>query len=689
MTLFSGVMNFTTRYFIYFLILFYVLFIAFNCNCVSAIRYNIWFKYPQPYNPSEPVTFCKENTTSTTQNCTWQIPIFANTLDSERTFIPYSHNQFDFCPSVEGFEYHESDLLEWDDKIFRTSYDIRFLREERCKLLCKRGYDLSRIYDIHRISVLKMLMAKDYYQHWFGDNFPVSWCYNQSPQECFIGVPIGYYVDEHGNPNDPRVKKRGDLKPDTFYLFNHIDFTFTYESGTGKEWGDNLGDKIGKITGIKVRPRSIKHEKTNFKNCAIDSPLLEIPSSINYSSSFAVYYSYSISFIKDESITAHQRWNRLLDSLPESSTGKWYIATSILLVILISIPFTYVLSRTILTKQELFGWINSKPLSNPNCGWQSVANDVFRPPNYPMIFSSLIGSGIQYILCLLLVEILTILVHFATSMVLIALVVIFLLLLVGSIGGYISTRFYKSFNGEKWKQNCLLTAALNPIMLTATLFLTRNFLLLESASAIAYPIGLTPAIFLLLISYGISLPLTFAGAYFGYNHQSVIQYPVKPTANAREIPQQPIYSYFPVGIAIGGLIPFISVWIVENYPFFTSGEFMVTTCAILLVIESGVIFCYLHLSTEDYRWWWRSYLTTGFASAYYLIHTITYVSSTIIIEDFLSALLYGIFCVILSTLLFSLIGTLGFIACLTFVYLTYTMNKPSAEIDYATFPEGT
>lgn len=680
MTLFS-VLNLTTTR----VPLFICISILLASHCVG-IKYNIWFKFPQPYNPSEPSLFCKENVT-TSQNCSSQITLYVNTLDSDKTFVPYSYNQFDFCPSLEGFEYSESDLVEWDDKIFRTGYDIEFLRNDQCKLLCKKYYDLSRIYDIHRISVLKMLMAKQYYQHWFADNFPVSWCHNQN--ECTVGLPVGYYNDPHGNPNDNRIKKRSDAKPDTFYLFNHVDFTFIYESGTAKTWGDNLGDKIGRITGIKIRPRSIKHEKSNFKNCALDSPLLEIPTTLNYSSSFLVYHSYSVTFVKDDTTSTDTRWDRLLSSLPESGAGKWYIITSIVLVVLLTIPLVYVLSRTVLTRHELFGWINSKPLSSPNAGWQALANDVFRAPQYPMIFSALVGAGVQYIFCLGVVEFLTLLIHFATSMVLMALIVILLLLLVGSMGGYVASRFYKSFGGLNWKYLCLLTASLNPIMLTAALFLTRNFLLLESASAIAYPIGFTPAIFIILICYGIALPLTFAGAYFGFNYQSSIEYPVRPTANTREIPAQPFYSMFPVSLFLGGLIPFIAVWIIENYPYFNSGEFLITTTSIFACIQTAIIFCYLSLYTEDYRWWWRSYFTIGFAAVYYLMHCITFIITTIIIDDILSAALYALFSILLSVLLFSLIGTIGFIVCLSFIWLTYTLNKPIAEIDYATFPEAT
>jgi transmembrane 9 superfamily protein 2/4 len=274
-------------------------------------------------------------------------------------------------------------------------------------------------------------------------------------------------------------------------------------------------------------------------------------------------------------------------------------------------------------------------------------------------------------------------------MVLLVLITLLLILMVGSIGGYISSRFYKSFGGENWKYNCLLTSALNPIMLTAVLFLTRNFLLLETSSAIAFPIGLTPALFIILISYGLALPLTFAGSYFGFNYQLAIEYPVRPTANIREIPKQPIYSIFPVSLVLGGIIPFASVWIIENYPYFNSGEFVITTASILICAESAIVFCYLHLMAEDHRWWWRSYLTIGFAAVYYFIHCLCYIIFTLIIDDFISALFYGLFSLILSLLLFSLIGTIGFLVCFAFIWMTYTLNKPIAEVDYSTFPEAT
>jgi transmembrane 9 superfamily protein 2/4 len=33
---------------------------------------------------------------------------------------------------------------------------------------------------------------------------------------------------------------------------------------------------------------------------------------------------------------------------------------------------------------------------------------------------------------------------------------------------------------------------------------------------------------------------------------------------------------------------------------------LVVTCA-----EVAIVMCYFHLCSEDYHWWWRSFLTTG------------------------------------------------------------------------------
>ena len=48
----------------------------------------------------------------------------------------------------------------------------------------------------------------------------------------------------------------------------------------------------------------------------------------------------------------------------------------------------------------------------------------------------------------------------------------------------------------------------------------------------------------------------------------------------------------------------------------------------------------MHLLTQDYHWWWRSFLTSGFTAVYFFIYCVHYYVSKLDIEGFVSTLLY-------------------------------------------------
>ena len=47
------------------------------------------------------------------------------------------------------------------------------------------------------------------------------------------------------------------FKPDTYYIFNHIDFTVSYHGGKLESWGVELGDNIGRILSNFVTPLNV------------------------------------------------------------------------------------------------------------------------------------------------------------------------------------------------------------------------------------------------------------------------------------------------------------------------------------------------------------------------------------------------------------------------------------------------
>lgn len=40
------------------------------------------------------------------------------------------------------------------------------------------------------------------------------------------------------------------LKPNTYYIFNHLEFTITYHSGQNEDWGSSLSSEGGRIIGL-------------------------------------------------------------------------------------------------------------------------------------------------------------------------------------------------------------------------------------------------------------------------------------------------------------------------------------------------------------------------------------------------------------------------------------------------------
>lgn len=156
-----------------------------------------------------------------------------------------------------------------------------------------------------------------------------------------------------------------------------------------------------------------------------------------------------------------------------------------------------------------------------------------------------------------------------------------LFVLLGTPAGYVSARIYKSFGGLKWKSNVILTALFSP-GIVFVLFFIMNLVLWYEESSGAVPFSTLLAIlalwyvfifvwsrqilyesvvFLLTQSrFGVSVPLTFVGAYFGFRKRS-LEHPVRTNQIPRQIPEQTIYTQPIPGIIMGGVLPFGCIFI--------------------------------------------------------------------------------------------------------------------------------
>lgn len=246
-----------------------------------------------------------------------------------------------------------------------------------------------------------------------------------------------------------------------------------------------------------------------------------------------------------------------------------------------------------------------------------------------------------------------------------------------------------------------------------------NLVLWSKGSSAAVPF--TTLLALLSLWFGVSLPLTFVGAYFGFRKRvslrparyasalfwqfiiGVLQYcgfvgkiksvillqalehPVRTNQIPRLIPEQSVYTQPVPGIVMGGVLPFgcifiqlffilNSIWSSQMYYMF-GFLFLVFIILVITCAETTVLLCYFHLCAEDYHWWWRSYLTSGFTAVYLFLYCCHYFFTKLQIEDFASEFLYFGYTLIMVFLFNLLTGSIGFFACFWFIRKIYSVVK--------------
>jgi transmembrane 9 superfamily protein 2/4 len=216
----------------------------------------------------------------------------------------------------------------------------------------------------------------------------------------------------------------------------------------------------------------------------------------------------------------------------------------------------------------------------------------------------------------------------------------------------------------------------------AVLFFVLNLFIWGEKSSGAVPF--TTLFILLLMWFGVSVPLVFVGAYFGYKRPAV-QHPTKTNLIPRSIPEQPWYMSAAFSILVGGILPFgavfielffilSSIWLHQYYYVF---GFLMLVLLILLVTcaEITIVMTYFQLCGEDYNWWWRSFLTSGASGLYLFLYSIIYMLTKMVMTRGVSIFLYVGYMLIASYAFFVLTGTVGFFASFFFVRTIYAAVK--------------
>uniref|UniRef100_A0A915E919 Transmembrane 9 superfamily member n=1 Tax=Ditylenchus dipsaci TaxID=166011 RepID=A0A915E919_9BILA len=563
-----------------------------------------------------PVNFCEAPNAKPT--CPNNVTLFVNKLDSDQSVIPYEYHSFDFCVGSENESGNLGQVL-FGERIRPSPYKINFKKNTECALLCDKEYKSSDSNHQEKLRLLQRGMKLNYQQHWIIDNMPA-------------------------NPN--RTYSVAIQEPDSYYLFNTVDIRIEYREMSNDP--NFLDDKIGgRIIRIKVQPKSVKHESKDKLNCGPNAS----PQAISQKDKDVnVIFSYSVVW-EPTDVKWSSRWDYILDSMPHTNIQWFSIMNSLVIVLFLSGMVGMILLRTLHRDIARYNQLDNEEDAQEEFGWKLVHGDVFRPPRHALCLSVFVGSGSQLLLCA------TVTLAFAClgflspanrgSLMTFALV---FYVLFGIVAGYVSSRLYKTMEGLNWKTNIILTSFLIPGIIFGVFFVT-NLMLWGKGSSAAVPFGTLLA--LLALWLFISIPLTFVGAYFGFRADR-IQAPVR----TNQIPRQ---LFFILN----------SIWSHEVFYMF---GFLLLVFIILVITcsEATILLAYFHLCAEDYRWWWRSFFTSGFTAVYLAIYCVHYFNSKLTITGTISTILYFSYTGIFVFLFFLMTELLVFF---TFFFIHKSMDR--------------
>ena len=240
--------------------------------------------------------------------------------------------------------------------------------------------------------------------------------------------------------------------------------------------------------------------------------------------------------------------------------------------------------------------------------------------------------------------------------------------LLSFVGGYMSARTYRSLHGENWKRNFLLTPLALPGLVFAVFFFLNLVVWARGASG---AVPFVTMLFLVLIWFLISVPLSLAGSWFGFK-VAPKPTPTKTNQIPRQIPPPSGYLKLIPSLLIAGVLPFgaifvelyfimHSIWFERFYYMFgflfVCFGVMIITCAAV-----SILMIYFLLCAEDYHWQWRSFLTAGACAGYVFSFALLYWIRTLSFTSWTSGVLYLGYSWLLSLLCFILTGELYQIA---------------------------
>jgi transmembrane 9 superfamily protein 2/4 len=527
------------------------------------------------------------------------------------------------------------------------------------------------------------MIDNEYSAFWVLDSLPAGWRWTNFKGKFQYsmyedGFPLGY-------------KQAGD-----YYIFNHHNIIIQVNKDH-----DDQKNEIWYVVGFLVEPLSLSKKNdcnTNEFNQIFFSDKKYADQKFDGKTSEVIFYkqdesvlapqplnktvkfSYSVIF-EDSNTTWSTRWEHYFYMSTSHREVHWLgLVNSFAMVLLLTGMVGAILKRVI---HRDISHYNDTVEYEDETGWKQVRSDVFRSPVYGSMFSIIIGSGVQFISMISLTLFFTALGFLSPAHrggLLTTILVLFVFM--GIFAGYTSARLFKMFGGVPWKRNALGTAMIFPGTCFCMFFFINFFLITEESSgAVSFSLLLQ----LVLMWFGISVPLVFLGAFIGFSKPPIMN-PVRVSKIPKPIQMIPGLSKIKLVGLLAGCLPFGGMFIElsyvmnclwnANYLYYLFGFLFL--CFIVLIITSAevsILLCYILLCREDYRWWWMSFGVSGSSGLYLFGYAVIYWALHLGFTRVSSFVLYFGY-MALGSMFYALItGTIGFIASFIFIRSIFSLIK--------------
>ena len=584
-------------------------------------------------------------------------------------------------PQAEAFGEHLA-----GETIMSSAYQLFMKVNETCKVLCVP----SRLSEDDVANFVSRI-DDQYHAHWIVDNLPAA----------AVGISVdGLPLYSQGFPVGGQL-----LDTQEYFINNHVQITILYHES--EEYNG------ARVVGFQVLPLSVNHnvhpetlpkdeagnpklEDVTLPGCNAASGIgvqesANLPMQIIFGDragqSTFVTYSYDVFWVPSDLKWA-SRWDIYLSNGARFSPMiHWVnIFNSIAIVALLTAMVALILVRALyrdISRYNRVATDEERAEDREETGWKLVHGDVFRPPSKnPVLFAVTIGTGSQLAAMVLATTIFSAVGFLNPSnrgSLMSALVVTFMLL--GVLGGYVAARVHKMFDGKSWQRTTIWTALLIPGVLFTVLF-TLNLFVWSEHSVNAVPfVSMLGVLGLWLL---VSVPLVFGGAYLGFKADAV-ELPKKVRGVPRQIPPQPWYLTDFATAALGGLLPFGTLYVEllfilgsiwqDMYYYVFGFLLIVVVLAAIASAEISIVLTYFSLCSEDYQWWWRSWRIPAATGVYVFLYSIYYFSTSLSMHGFVPTLLYFGYMGIISCAIGLTLGVVGYHSTFEFVRRIYEAVK--------------